>query len=88
MPNVDQDLVEPPDGERSVDRGGETDAVARFVADMGVVDAATLAGFLGHCRYFLGLGEALRRVEQPARKADRAVAHRARNQRLHLGKLG
>ncbi len=76
------------DADRFVDRGGEANGVAALVADMAVIAAAALAGFLGQLDHFLGLGEALGSVEQTRGEAERAVAHGVGDEALHPVQLG
>src|SRR6478736_1370798 len=54
---------------------------------MGVIDAASDTGFLRQRNHFFRLGEILRRIEQPAGKADRALAHPLDDQLLFLFRL-
>src|SRR3546814_14243014 len=55
---------------------------------MAVVDAALRRRGLGERDHFAPLGEALRGIEQPGRKAERAVAHRLVDQAGHLAESG
>ncbi len=70
-----------------VDRRQQSDGVARLIPDMAIVKAAPLARFSGERDDLIGLGKALRGIEQPGRKPDRALAHCACDQRLHLAQF-
>src|SRR5205085_10505282 len=53
-----------------VDRRGKADSVAGFIADMAVVHASTRAGLAGERYHLIGLGEALRCVEESSRETQ------------------
>ena len=88
MRDVRRDVRVASDRDLLVDRRQQPDGIARFIADMAVVIAAALARFGRERDHFVGLGKALRRVEQAGRKPDRAFAHRGRDHRLHPREFG
>ena len=59
-------------------------AVAERVPDVGVVEAAELAGGVRECRQLLGGGEAARRVVEARRQPDGAVGHRVAQHAAHV----
>ena len=88
MRDVHGDACVARDRDRLVHRGGEANGVVRLVAQVGVVHSAEFAGDLGQRDDFVGRREALRRVEQPGRKAERAFAHRHAHESLLLRQFG
>ena len=58
-------------------------SVAERVADMGVVEAAELAGGARERRQLLGRGVAARRVVEARRQPDRALGHRVAQHAAH-----
>ena len=71
------------DADRLLQRGDDADGAVPLVALVGVVEAAPQARLLGHRDHLLGRGEALGRVEEARRQAERAVAHALGGQGLH-----
>ena len=77
-----------PDGDGFLHRFKQTDAVARFVALVGVVKATAPCRLAGNSNNFRRLGKALRRVEQPGGESAGPLAHAPGDQRLHPVQFG
>ena len=87
MGDVDRQPSLAADGDRLVHRRREPDRIGRFVAQVTVVNAAPHTRFLRQRGHFPGRREALRRVEQAGRKAERALAHPRRDHLPHPRQL-